>query len=252
MPETARFRTVVATGCAIALSAVLSACTDSSSSSTPSPTKTGTTSSPTPGTSATTSGSSGTSSSTTVTTTAPSTSASASTTDNPPTPDSDEPSTATATPASVTSAFLRPDQLPDVAVHGWSREYITPVHVEEPLPPICGNSLGTEASQSDVWDGRYPSTNGRDSAEQQVRTYHSASYAASRVAASAPKCAGTTAHTATGFAWHGTSSQGSQHVLFVRSNAKVATLVITITGHDYDPALDAGLLQTMAQRLANS
>lgn len=139
-----------------------------------------------------------------------------------------------------------------MASRGWNRQYTTQVHVEEPLAGTCGNSLGPETDQSDVWDARYPSTNGRDAAEQQVQTYVSAAYAASRVAASDPKCNGVTARTAGGFAWHGTTREGIEHVLFVRLNNKVSTLVVTVDGHDYDSALDTALLQTMAQRLANS
>ena len=150
------------------------------------------------------------------------------------------------------SEFLRADQLPDTAARRWTREYIQQVHIEEPLPSTCATALGTETNQNDVQDARYPSTDGRDSAEQQVHTYTSASYAASRMTAYDPKCGGVTARTATGFAWRGAGPEGPEHVLFVRVDNKVDTLVITANEHDYDAALDAGVLQTMAQRLTSS
>jgi len=155
------------------------------------------------------------------------------------------------TPAPVVSAFLTADQLPNGKTYGWTREYITPVHIEEPLEPTCSAGGGTELN-TDVWDARYPSSDQSSTAEEVVHTYATASYAASRVAAFFPKCAGITAQTSTGFAWAGTGSGGSGHVLYARWNNKVATLTITLHKGDYDPALDAKLLATMTELLKDS
>ena len=224
-------RSLVAAGCAIALGAMLGACGSSSSASTAAGTS-GTSS--TSGTTATTNPTTtATSTPNGITTTAPGILA------------------GTSTPASVASEFLTADQLPAGKTYGWTREYITSVHVEEPLAPTCGAGGGTELNTS-AWDARYPSSDQSSSAEEVVHTFATSSYAASRVAAFFPKCAGITAQTSTGFAWAGTASGGSSHILYARWNNKVATLVITLHKGDYDPSLDAKLLQEMTQRLENS
>jgi hypothetical protein len=147
--------------------------------------------------------------------------------------------------------FLTADQLPDAGGVGWKREYIDLVNVEHPLPETCGNALGPEVTQG-VWDARYPAADGQEAAVEDVYTYSSASDAAARVAAATPKCDGVTAHTADGFAWHGSEPQGPSHVLFARVGNKVATLVITVGRHDYDSSLDAKILAAMTQRLQGS
>lgn len=243
MGETSRIRrSLVAAGCAIALGAMLGACGSSSSANTASKGGINGTA-PISSTTAGTSGSSSTSG-TTATTTATSTPGGTATT---------APGilAGTPTPASVTSEFLTADQLPAGKTYGWTREYITSVHVEEPLAPTCSAGGGTELNTS-AWDARYPSSDQSSSAEEVVHTFATASYAASRVAAFFPKCAGITAQTSTGFAWAGAASGGSSHILYARWNNKVATLVITLHKGDYDPSLDAKLLATMTQRLQNS
>lgn len=167
-------------------------------------------------------------------------------------PPSTPPTVATpTTPAPVVSEFLAANQLPGLTTYAWSREYITPVHVEEPLVPVCSAGGGTELN-TDVWDALYPSADHKSSAEEVVHTFASASYAASRLAAFYPKCSGVTAHTADGFAWRSTNSDGSEHILYARWNNKIATLTISMKGGDYDASLDAGLLATMTQLLKNS
>ncbi|WP_194907574.1 hypothetical protein [Catenulispora rubra] len=221
MSGTARIRTtVVAAGCAIALGSMLGACGATSTTTT--------TTAKAPGILA-------------------GTPAPAKSPSGPSFPTNGQAST----PAPVVSEFLTADQLPAGKTYGWTREYITPVHVEEPLVPTCSAEGGTELNTA-AWDALYPSSDHQSSAEEVVHTYASASYAASRVAAFVPKCAGITAQTSTGFAWAGTNSGVSGHVLYARWNNKVATLTITLHKGDYDPALDAKLLQEMTQRLENS
>jgi hypothetical protein len=264
MGETPRIRrSVVAAGCAIALGAMLGACGSGSSTSAP-PKGFITGTAPIPSTTAGTSTNNGTSGSggTTATTTTASTPGGTITSApgvlaGTPTPASPPrsypfPTVATpTTPAPVVSEFLTADQLPAGKTYGWTREYITPVQVEEPLAPTCSAGGGTELNTG-AWDARYPSSDQSSSAEEVVHTFATASYAASRVAAFFPKCAGITAQTSTGFAWAGTGSGGSGHILYARWNNKVATLVIALHKGDYNPSLDAKLLATMTQRLQNS
>ncbi|MEZ0106537.1 hypothetical protein ABH920_000518 [Catenulispora sp. EB89] len=248
MSGTARIRTTaVAAGCAIALGSMLGAC--GSGSSTSAPPKggiTGTTAAP-----STPIPSTPIASTPTETTTAPGVLAGTHTPAKPPSSPSTPAGGQASTPAPVVSEFLTADQLPAGKTYGWTREYITPVHVEEPLVATCPALGGTELN-TDVWDALYPSSDHQSSAEEVVHTYASASYAASRVAAFFPKCAGITAQTSTGFAWRSTGSEGTSHTLYARWDNKVATLVIRMHEGDYDPSLDAKLLATMTQRLENS
>jgi hypothetical protein len=228
-------RSALAAGCVVALGITLSACGGSSkpvAQTPPSSPATVTGTAPSPPTIATT----------------PSTPS----TQSPAKPSSSLPTVATPeTPAPVISGFLTADQLPDAGARRWSREYVTPVHIEEPLAETCGSPTGTELN-TDVWDALYPSADGRDSAEEQVHTFASVSYAESRMAAFYPKCSGVTVHTATGFAWRGPGPRGTGHTLFARWNNKIATLVITVTRGDYDSSLDVRLLDAMTQRLADT
>ena len=251
-------RSFVAAGCAIALGSMLGACGSSSSASTP-PKGGITGTAPIPSTTAGTSGTTATTNPTTTTTstpgdtatTAPGVLAGTPTPAKPPSSPSFPTVAPATTPAPVVSEFLTADQLPAGKTYGWTREYITSVQVEQPLAPTCSAGGGTELNTS-AWDARYPSSDQSSSAEEVVHTYATASYAASRVAAFFPKCAGITAQTSTGFALAGTGHGGSGHTLYARWNNKVATLVITLHKGDYDPSLDAKLLQEMTQRLENS
>lgn len=240
MSKTAKIRkSTVITGCAIVLGSLVGACSSTASSTTPpaNTTATVTGTAPVPSTSGATSssGDSGTS-----------TTAGAST-------GGDVKSGTSSATKPGTSQFLSQTDLPNDSSYVWTKPSLTDVNVEHPLPDTCNNPLGTQVTQG-VHEADYKSSFSGVTAVEDIYTYASAADAAAQMKASTPKCGGVTAHSADGFAWHGTEdgSPGKVHVLFVSRDNKVAALNITLGSSDYNSSLDAGLLKDMAAGLASS
>jgi hypothetical protein len=249
-------KTVVAAGCALTLSALLGACASSTSSAatprTGAATITGTAPIPgaTPGTgTGTTTGSGSSTTSTTGTTSASSAPATPSGPNAAPSTPSTPPAPAGA-PTGTASELLRPDQLPDARTYGWTSKGVTEVNVEHPLPDLCGNSLGTQVTHG-VWEADFGAHDNTAFAAEDIYVFASPADAAAQMAASRPKCPGTTVSSATSFAWSGSGRSGASHVLFTNWNNVIAALVINPGRNDYNPSIDAQLLTTMTQRLEN-
>ena len=259
MMETPRSRTTaIAAGCAIALSALLGACSSAVSAGSPiakSPTI-GTTStiatSTSTGTSTTSTSATGTNTGSTATSTSGSAASSPSATRAPvSTPTAASPPNSA--PAPITAEFLRQSSLPDWPVYQWTAPQLWELNVEHPLPTVCDNPLGTQLTHG-VWEGVYHSANSQTMATEDIYTFDSASDAAKQLTLSTPKCDRVTVQTATSFAWQAPEAQGNvTHTLFVLQGAKIAALTLRMSSdHDYNPALDASLLEAMAHRLSGS
>jgi hypothetical protein len=226
-------RSAVAAGCAVAVSALLGACGSSTSSTTApgngSSTLHGT--APIPSTSTGSAGTTSADDSTTGTSTA---NMSGTTSTAPTQPGSGE--------------FLKQSELPDYPTYGWTKPQLNHVNVEHPLPDTCGNALGPQVTNG-VLEADFGARDPNVTAVEDVYTYASASDARAQLTAAAPKCAGTTAGAANGFAWRGANPGGLAHVLIVVKGDKLAALAITPGSRDYSASIDARLLAEMTQQL---
>lgn len=253
MSGKARTTTPAATAAGLLLlGSLLGACTSGTSSAAPSAsggaTVTGT--APVPATSSGTSAGAIAGSGTASTTGATSTSSAPDAPDTSDTPGGPNaaPSPSAGGPTGPASQLLRSDQLPDAKNYSWSSKGVTQVDVEHPLPDLCGNPLGTQVTHG-VWEGDFGAHDSSAFAAEDIYVYASPADAAAQIAASRPKCPGTTVSTATGFAWSGPGRSGVSHILFTIWKNEIAALVVNPGRNDYNPSLDAQVLTTMTQRL---